>query len=669
MHARRRMNTIAAAGRLLLAGLAVSLSFSGPRSEPREAPPWNQAGRRVALATLERGSARPLPGRYSWLCSSMDVRALAIDGDTLWIGTEGGLFAMSLALDVVEPVAGPASASIRALATGQGALWVGGDHSVSSRSEGRWRHYAPDTNPLFRQVRCFGAGEGRIWIGSFGAGMGYVAGDAATFVSSAEAGVDRRVLAIAEQSPETIYFGTASGLMIADTSGWKSLRYGSRLPLGPVESLAFDEEGDLFCSIPGEGVAIYSFGRVRAFGPGTGTPGANVRAFSLDPSTRRMWAAGADGVFVYDGTEWAEQELRGLEGHKRRFLSMRHDAEGTCYLGTDTGTVVVVSRGAAREIRVPQAFSERRTARLRSAGGAVWCIAGAGVFVNRGSFAPAARPPELYAEEMTDLLPLDAGDLWLATRFGILRASGKTWEIFDRRNGLATEHFVRAARDPGGTLWFASADKGVVSYRSGAWTAYTRENGLPANEISDLIVDGFGTPWIATRSGEVARFSDGTWERVPLRMPAGASAAPAAGADSLGYDPAIRFLPDVGRGAGNAPAQGGDRLGLDRAGSCLVATGAGVFRLGADGFVLTEFPGPLRGLRPTAVLGSSRGELWVGTAGDGILVHRGTEWIRLTAANGLSDDYVRSLCEDSGGVLWIGTQAGGMTRYAPAGGR
>ena len=170
----------------------------------------------------------------------------------------------------------------------------------------------------------------------------------------------------------TLWLGTASGLMLADTSGWKSLRYGNRLPIGPVGSLAFDEEGDLFCSILGQGAAIYSFGRVRTFGAGQGAPGLYVRAFSLDPSTRRMWAAGADGVFVYDGAEWTRQDLPGIDS-RRRFLSMKHDAEGTCYLGTDDGAVVVLSDGAAREIRVPQAFPERRIARLRTVGETVWC--------------------------------------------------------------------------------------------------------------------------------------------------------------------------------------------------------------------------------------------------------------------------------------------------------
>ena len=659
-----------AAERLLLAGLLASVFSSFARPLPCAGAPWNRSGRRVALASLERGTAGALPGRFSWLCSAKEVRALAVARDTLWIGTEGGLFAMSLSLDHVEPVSGPASISIRALAAEGGALWVAGDHAVSSRSGGRWRHYTPEANPLFERARCLATGEGRLWIGAFGAGMGYVAGDAATFISLSDPVIDRRVLAIAERSPTAIYVGTASGLMLADTSGWRSLRYGSRLPIGPVASLVFDEEGDLFCSILGQGAAIYSFGRVRAFGAGPGTPGANVRAFSLDPTTRRIWAAGDDGAFIYDGTEWTALSTAGFDGRRRRFLSMKHDAEGTCYLGTDDGAVVVVSRGGAREVRVPQAFPESRIARLRVSGGSVWCIAGGAVLSGRGSFVPAAKPPVLYAGEMNDLLALESGEIWIATRFGILRAAGKTWETIDRRHGLSTEYFIRAARDKTGTLWFASADAGVASFRAGVWTSHTRENGLPSNEIADLVVDGEGRPWIATPSGDVARFIEGIWERVPLPPAGAAPATPSRGADSAGvYDPAIRFLPDADRSATAVSAKGGYRLGLDRAHACLVATESGVYRADAAGFTLVQLPERVRGARATAVLGSSRGEIWLGTAGGGLLVHRGGEWIRITAAKGLSDDYVRSICEDAGGTIWIGTQEGGLSAYSPAAAR
>ena len=67
-----------------------------------------------------------------------------------------------------------------------------------------------------------------------------------------------------------MFFGTASGLMSADTLGWKSLRYGSRLPIGAVNGTGCStRKENLFSAIAGQGVAVYSFGRVRTFGTAT----------------------------------------------------------------------------------------------------------------------------------------------------------------------------------------------------------------------------------------------------------------------------------------------------------------------------------------------------------------------------------------------------------------
>lgn len=649
---------------VLAAAAVAGAPFPSLRGQARERP-WTRSGKRVALASVEERQARPSGGRTSWLCSARDVRALALAGDTLWIGTEGGLFAMSLTIDAIEPVAGPASPSVRAIAVdGEGALWVGGDRSVSVRSGGRWRHFSGDAHPSFGSVRAIVQGESRLWIGAYGAGAAYVEDDAVIAISSADSVVDTRVLCVAEESPTVIFLGTASGLAYADTAGWRSLRYGSRMPIGAVTCAVFDEEGDLFCAVAEQGVAIYSFGRVRTFAAGPGSPGTEVHALSLDPASRRMWAAGADGVFAFDGTEWTAQPLRGLPSKRSRFLSMTHDAEGICYLGTDDGRVVVATREGAREIAVPQAFPGDRAARARIAGGAVWCIAAGGVYANRGSFSRAAQPPDLYADALTDLLPLESGEIWLTSRFGILRGAGKNWEIFDRVDGLPTEHFIRAARDASGTLWFASYDRGVVSRAGGAWKRHDRSNGLPADDIADLAVDGAGAAWVVTRGGEPARHGEGGWERLPL--PRRAAGAERQQADTLQrLDPAIRFLGEPASGAGEASRA--FRLGVDRAGACLVASDAGVCRRTAEGWQLIEFPARFAGVRPTAVLGTSRGEIWVGTADRGALVHRAGQWSVIGGANGLSDDHVRSLCEDGKGNVWIATQAGGLTRYAPNG--
>ena len=59
----------------------------------------------------------------------------------------------------------------------------------------------------------------------------------------------------------------------------------------------------------------------------------------------------------------------------------------------------------------------------------------------------------------------------------------------------------------------------------------------------------------------------------------------------------------------------------------------------------------------------SQGNLWFGTAGDGVIRYRDRSFTHFTEDEGLSSNDVRSILEDSRGSFWFGTWGGGVTRY------
>jgi ligand-binding sensor domain-containing protein len=650
----------------LLAGMAPLPCASPDAGKPKT---WLRSGKRYSLDALEGAATRSPAGRFSALCSAREVRCLEVMNDTLWVGTEGGLYAYSAAVEAISAVAGPASISVRSIAVDErGALWIGGDHGISVRSDGKWRVFAEESLPFFARVRCMVQGEGRFWIGTYGGGCGYVVNNTLAVLSKQDSLLDERVLSIVEETPSSLCFGTASGLIEADSLGWKSLRYGSRLPIGAVKDMVFDEDGNLYLAIAGRGVAISSFGRVRTFGTSYDLPGLDVSGLSLD-ATGRVWAAGDAGVSIFDGSAWNPCPAPGLVSKKHKYLSIHHDSEGNAYGGTDDGTVVVISRDDVKEIAIPQPFAESCASRVRLCGSTLWLIAGRNVYSYKGAFAKTAALPGLYADEMTDLVASDAGEIWVTTRFGILHFAGRAWEVLDRRKGLPAEYFTRVARDPSGALWFATFDGGVVSLASGKWTTYGREDGLPSNAVDDLALDAGGTPWIVTRSGEVARYVQGKWARMDPPRREGQSPDASRVQDSLyQFDPSIRFLSDAASGASAPGLMKEYCICFNKGDNCLIGSRAGVYRMSATGWQTLPLPKHWAGSRPTAVIATARGDIWLGTAGNGVFVYRNGEWLRYGASTGLTDDYVRSLCEDQKGVVWIGTQSGGLTRFSPQNG-
>ncbi len=99
-------------------------------------------------------------------------------------------------------------------------------------------------------------------------------------------------------------------------------------------------------------------------------------------------------------------------------------------------------------------------------------------------------------------------------------------------------------------------------------------------------------------------------------------------------------------------------LAQTRDGYIWVGTDEGVSRFdGVNFFSL----GPQEGFQggPVRVLyGDSRGALWIGSVGGGLSCWYHGKLQRFTVPDGLPSDSITALAEDSGGRIWVGTQAG-----------
>ena len=186
----------------------------------------------------------------------------------------------------------------------------------------------------------------------------------------------------------------------------------------------------------------------------------------------------------------------------------------------------------------------------------------------------------------------------MTTRFGILHYDGPCLGGVRPKERSPAEYFTRVARDPTGTLWFATFDGGVVSYARGKWTAYGRENGLPAELIADLAVDARKSlDRDAERRGRASRPGHLGEGWICRGAETNAPDTTLAGDSLRQFDPQSVSCPE----ARSFSERWGERseycLGFDKTGHCLVGTSTGVYRLVADGWQTLEFPRSMRGLQ------------------------------------------------------------------------
>jgi ligand-binding sensor domain-containing protein len=101
-----------------------------------------------------------------------------------------------------------------------------------------------------------------------------------------------------------------------------------------------------------------------------------------------------------------------------------------------------------------------------------------------------------------------------------------------------------------------------------------------------------------------------------------------------------------------------------RDGYLWIGTKGGVARF--DGVRFTTFDDrDKKQLRENEVWALAEGDdssLWIGTFGGGVSRFKNGQFTVYTAKDGLANDFVTTLCKDSAGAIWIGTD-GGLSRY------
>ncbi len=277
---------------------------------------------------------------------------------------------------------------------------------------------------------------------------------------------------------------------------------------------------------------------------------------------------------------------------------------------------------------------------------------------------------------------------------------------------LRFEHGVRSIlEDAQGNFWFGSWNEGVARFDGECLTYFTVEDGLSDNQVRSIYEDGRGTIWFEGGSG-VSRF-DG--ERIVPDMDRAYGAE-----DAWRLEPGdLWFKGDEAHGYNNLERQpgvyryDGDRFAYlafplpaprarDEAysvtGFSRAARGAVWFSMygaviGYDGETFTLFDNDRLGLteetgflHARCVLEDTRGRVWIGNNGIGVILIEGDNVVHFTQAQGVgrrdhragggrapqpgdapdgapSLHRVFSIGEDRLGHIWFGTIEQGAWRF------
>jgi len=305
----------------------------------------------------------------------------------------------------------------------------------------------------------------------------------------------------------------------------------------------------------------------------------------------------------------------------------------------------------------------------------LWLMAGAigcGADLNATDFFLRTwRTDEgLPENSVTAIAQTRDGYLWLATYGGLARFDGVRFTIYTSANtpGLQSDRLTSLYEDRQGSLWIGHERGALTRYRNGRFESLNFNETGARRKIAAIGEDEAGDIWMLNEEGTLTRVRDGASCSLPNEN----------GVAALVQDGQHLWVVSGGH---LAPLKNGtlvplsetnDFVGYYVYGACPSRDGG--LWIASDGLVRKWKDKQWvenRGTNPcattiTAMLETQSGNLALGAVGSGLyLLTPGAAQLHFGQAEAFPHDWIRCLCEDREGTLWIGAGNGGLVALRP----
>ena len=267
---------------------------------------------------------------------------------------------------------------------------------------------------------------------------------------------------------------------------------------------------------------------------------------------------------------------------------------------------------------------------------------------------------------VTGVVQSSDGYLWVATRGGLVRFNGLTFEKFDLTavEGVIGNGVRVMFADTAGNLWVGGYREKIMRVSGDSVQMYSAADGMPTAQFSAFADDGKGGVWLAFGS-HLCALEGGRLREITLPESQGANGAVALACDTQGRVWCARYG-HVGILAGG---QFEERFRLEdaeveltaaRGGGLWACVGSRIFRLRDDAPALASADLPLE-IHVLSLLEDRAGGLWIGTASNGLFRFAEGSVEKVET----SHQQIATLLEDREGSVWVGTFGGGLDRLRP----
>lgn len=400
-------------------------------------------------------------------------RALAVEPDRLWVGSDSQLAAIGpletlKPPDLPQPLVLPVNRLDFILTSSNGGYWRLANGRVQkchgNNLDKEFDNYPWGNTPVSAACEDL---EGNLIVGTYGAGVWwYDAAGKATRLAGEEGLSHSYILSLAMDKEGSLWVGTDGGGL--NCVNRKKFHVAPASKVWVVQTACADAEGGVWIGFNGFGAVFAKGDVVKGFGA---DQGLNPDVLSVIADRAGQVWIGTEGRIsggIVGGLFKLNGERFGLVPWPETLATSIHaihqDRQGQLWFGTATGLV---------------RWDGSQPQRLTTTNG--------------------------LSSDIVRALADDAdGNLWIGTTGGGLNQlrDGKVKTPFRKRPGeLPSDDVSALLVDSSGVLWVGTFGNGLARLERGQWTRFSTREGLPGNSIGFLLEDEAGHLWLGSNGG------------------------------------------------------------------------------------------------------------------------------------------------------------------------
>jgi len=349
----------------------------------------------------------------------------------------------------------------------------------------------------------------------------------------------------------------------------------------------------------------------------------------LVDKTGNIWfGTGEEGVYMFNGFEWISYpNLEGLS-----VFSISQDINDNIWFGTGNGItkfdginwITYTESDGLTDNYIKTIFCEPD--------GDIWAGTNNGISVFNGVEWSNINKDNGLLDDRVNCISKDIeGRIWAVTDSGISIFNGSEWNYITSLDSLVFSYVTSIIHDSNEILWIGTDRQGVYKYNEISLINIMRGDGLSTDCVKGICIDNSGTIWVACYSGWPSSFNGLEWITYQTN-------------DAPYWVQVVTYDETTGN-----------------------------YWYGTDGSIVAEFngidwtrhdldlyTGSCIGINSLYV--NNTGILWVGTWLGGVCKFDGSDWVNYTIDDGLADNDVFSINQDTEGRMLFGTRDG-LTIY------